>query len=229
MIGSVVGNGRVVRIVVADDHAIVRDGLRALIQAQPGLSVVGEAANADEAVERARDLNPDVLVLDLSMPGTRAAEATGWILADCPSVRVLALTMHEERGYVSQVLRAGASGYMLKRTAASELLRAIRTVAEGGTYLDGTLAAPLFRAMRPRSSPRSSRGGGTAMVDLTGREVEVFHLVARGHTNKEIARTLEISVKTVETHKANAMSKLGLSSRAALVQYALDAGWLRDA
>lgn len=226
---SAVRNGSV-RIVIADDHAVVRDGLRALIEAQPGLVVVGEAADGDEAVRRARDLSPDIVVLDVSMPSTQGADATSRIVADNSNVRVLVLTMHEERGYLSRLMRAGASGYVLKRTATSELVRAIRSVANGGTYVDPSLAALLIQSAPARSSSkRHSEGHAAGETDITAREAEVLRLVVRGHTNKEIAATLEISVKTVETHKANAMSKLGLSNRAAVVRFALDAGWMRDA
>ena len=217
-----------IRVVIADDHAVVREGLRSLVEAQPGLSVVGEAADGQEAWQCACDLTPDVLVLDLSMPGVGGAEAAERISRECPSVRVLALTMHEERGYVSRLLRAGAAGYLLKRTASSELVRAIRTVAAGGTYVDPSLAGALLTD----TSHRASRGTGTERAsrlgELTARETEVLRLVARGHSNKEIAAALEISVKTVETHKANAMTKLGLRTRAAVVRFAMDEGWLSD-
>lgn len=214
------------RVVIADDHAIVRDGLRALVQAQPGLEVVGEAGTADEAWRRACELEPDVLLLDLSMPGASGAEAAERIVHDCPSVRIIALTMHEERGYVSRLLRAGAAGYVLKRTASAELVRAIRTVAAGGIYVDPSLAGTLLgaQAQRPQHADATRRHDGFA--DLTAREAEVLRLVARGYSNKEIAAALEISVKTVETHKTNGMAKLGLKSRAALVRYAIDDGWL---
>jgi DNA-binding NarL/FixJ family response regulator len=211
-----------VRLVIADDHAIVRDGLRALIEAQPGLEVVGEAADGEEAWRLARTLRPDVLLLDLSMPGVNGADAAERIVRDCAGVRVVALTMHEERGYVARLLRAGASGYVLKRTASAELVRAVRAVAGGGTYVDPSLAGALLA--EPSRAARPDRGG-----DPTARETEVLQLVARGHSNKEIAGILEISVKTVETHKANAMTKLGLATRAALVRFAMDEGWLRDA
>ena len=208
-----------VRVVIADDHAVVREGLRALVDAQPGLRVIGEAADGQEAWLRACELKPDVLLLDVSMPNVGGTEAAERIAKDCPEVRILVLTMHEERGYVTRLLRAGAAGYLLKHTASAELVRAIRTVAAGGTYVDPSLAGSLIA----KPSQRSSTGAAT---DLTGREAEVLRLTARGHSNKEIAAALEISVKTVETHKANGMSKLGVTNRAALVRFALDEGWL---
>lgn len=212
----------VIRVVIADDHAVVRDGLRALVEAQPGLEVVGEAADSQEAWQRARELKPDVLLLDLSMPGLPGADAAERIAKDCPTVKVVALTMHEERGYVTRLLRAGAAAYVAKRSATEELVRAIRAVASGGTYIDPSLAAALLADRPPRAD------GPRQAADLTAREGEVLRLVARGYSNKEIAAALEVSVKTVETHKANGMTKLGLTNRAALVRFAVDEGWLQD-
>jgi DNA-binding NarL/FixJ family response regulator len=215
---------RDIRVVIADDHAVVRDGLRSLIDAQPGLQVVGEAADGDEAWRRACELAPDVLLLDLSMPGVGGADAAERIAADCPRVRVVALTMHEERGYVTRLLRTGAAGYVLKRSASADLVRAIRAVAGGATYVDPSLAGALLA----EPTPRAGRGGArdAATPEISPREAEVLRLVARGHSNKEIAAELEISVKTVESHKTNGMSKLGVTNRAALVRFAVGEGWL---
>lgn len=215
---------REIRVIVADDHAIVRDGLRALVDAQPGLTVVAEAADGEEAWLRACELKPDVVLLDLSMRGMGGAATAARIVNDCPGVRVLALTMHEERGYVSRLLRAGAAGYVLKRTASSELVQAIRTVAAGGTYVDPSLAGTLLGGERSTRATNAPMPGGAS--ELTARETEVLRLVALGHTNKEMASALEISVKTVETHKANGMAKLGMTSRVALVRFAMSQGWL---
>jgi DNA-binding NarL/FixJ family response regulator len=217
-----------IRIVVADDHAIVRDGLRALIETQPDLEVVGEARNGQEAWQRACELDPDVLILDVSMPGVGGAEAAERVARDCPRVRILALTMHEERGYVTRLLRGGVVGYVLKRTASAELVRAIRAVAAGGVYVDPSLAGALLTGPPQRAVRAGSAVYQERIRDLTAREGEVLKLVARGHSNKEIAAALEVSVKTVETHKSNAMTKLGLTSRAALVRFAIGEGWLSD-
>ena len=215
-----------IRVLIADDHPVVRDGMRALLESEPGLRVVGEAADGQEAWRRACELEPDVVVLDLSMPGVGGAEAAERIRRDCPRVRVLALTMHEERGYVTRLLRAGAAGYLLKRTASAELVRAIRAVAAGGSYVDPSLAGALLTHDAHRATRTPSAAQSDGLDDLTPREAEVLRLVAQGHSNKEVAGALEISVKTVETHKAHAMAKLGLGSRAALVRFAAAQGWL---
>jgi DNA-binding NarL/FixJ family response regulator len=216
-----------IRVVIADDHAVVRDGLRALVDAQPGLEVVGEASDGEQAWQRACELSPDVLLLDLSMPRVSGTDAAERIARDFPQVRVLVLTMHEERGYVTRLLRAGVSGYLLKRTASAELVRAIHAVAAGDSYVDPSLAWALLADPATKSVRRADamRESG-ALAELTAREAEVLRLVARGHTNKEIAASLEVRVKTVETHKANGMAKLGLTGRAALVRFAMDEGWL---
>ena len=216
---------RPIRVVIADDHAIVREGLRALVEAQPGLTVVGEAQNAQEAWGQACRLEPDVLLLDITMPAGGGIDAAERISHDRPSVRILALTMHEERGYVSRLLRAGASGYVLKRTASSELVRAIRELAAGRTYIDPSLTASL---LTPTRGARSAVADGERIKDLSTRETEVLRLLALGYSNKEIAASLEISVKTVETHRANAMEKLGLRNRVALVRFAMDQRWFDD-
>ena len=215
-----------IRIVIADDHAVVREGLRALVQAQPGLVVVGEAADGPTAWRQACDLLPDVLLLDLSMPGG-GAEVAKRISRDCPTVGVLALTMHEERGYVSRLLRVGARGYLLKRTASAELVRAVRTVASGGRYVDPSLAGLLLAGDSSHRRKRQA-DGAVRLAQLTAREAEVLRLVARGHTNKEIGEALEIAVKTVEAHKASGMAKLGLKTRAALVHFAIEEQWLTE-
>lgn len=218
---------KTIRIVIADDHAVVREGLRALITAQPGLEVVGEAADGETAYRCACELLPDVLLLDLSMPGG-GPEAAVRVARECPAVRVLALTMHEERGYVTRLLHSGAAGYVLKRTASVELVRAIRAVAGGGTYVDPSLAGTLLAGSAYWPSRPGTLGNADHASRLTAREGEVLRLVARGHTNKEIAEALRIGVKTVETHKASGMGKLGLESRAALVRFAIDERWLGD-
>lgn len=213
----------IIRILIADDHSVVREGLRSLVESHPGLAVVGEAATGQEAYRLACELLPKVLLLDISMPGG-GLETAERITRDCPAVRVLALTMHEERGYVLRLLRAGAAGYVPKRAASADVIRAIRAVAAGGTYVDASLAGDLLTTPARRVSPATP----DSKAELTAREQEVLRLVARGYTNREIGDALEIGVKTVETHKANGMAKLGIRSRAALVHYAIGEHWLTD-
>ena len=213
----------VLRVVLADDHAVVREGLKAVVNAQPDMRVVGEAADGEAAWRAALELAPDVLVMDLSMPVLGGAEATERVRRDCPSVKVLALTVHEERLYLTQLLRAGASGYVLKRAAAAELVRAVRTVAAGGTYIDPSVAGALVEgylgAQEIAAPPHDA---------LSDREREVLVRIARGFSNKEIAAALELSVKTVETYKARVAEKLGLRSRVDIVRYAAHQGWLGE-
>lgn len=210
------------RVVLADDHPVVRGGLKTLIDAQSGMEVVGEAIDGATAVRCATDLRPDVVVMDVSMPGGGGAEATERLRRDCPEVKVLALTAHEDRGYLELMLRAGASGYVFKRAAADDLVRAIRAVAAGETYIDPAVAGRLVSALaRPPAA-----GPPHAEADLSDREAEVLRLIAQGHPIKQIAARLEVGVRTVETYKARGMEKLGLKTRADVVRYALHRGWL---
>jgi two-component system response regulator NreC len=212
------------RIVLADDHAVVRAGLELLINAQADMEVVGHATDGREAVRQVRECQPDMIVMDVSMPNLDGVEATAQIARANPQVRILALTRHGDQGYLSRLLRAGAAGYILKKTAADELINAIRIVAEGGTYIDPTLAGELVETIDERSaSIATDRSHGR----LTGREEEILRLIAWGRSNKEIAVQLGISVKTVEFHKANAAEKLHLRSRTDILRYALAQGWLQ--
>ena len=215
---------KVLRIVLADDHIVMREGLRALINAQPDMEVVGEASDGRAALGKARELGPDVVVMDVSMPELNGIQATEQLKRERPEVRVLALTAYDDSGYLRQLLEAGASGYVLKKVAAEELIKAIRVVAAGGVYLDPTLAGKVVSGFVDKKKLKGSRQGS----DLSEREKEVLRLIAWGHTNKQIGAQLNISVKTVETHKANLMEKLDLHSRADIVRYALHQGWLHD-
>jgi DNA-binding NarL/FixJ family response regulator len=212
------------RIFLADDHAVVREGLKALVNAQPDMEVMGEAADGEAACAAVLQLLPDVVVLDVSMPGMSGAGAAARMRQECPQVKVLALTVHEDRGYLRQLLEAGAVGYVLKRAAAEELIRAIRTVAAGGVYLDPALAGKVVGGFVRKPSGKVA----TVEGELSDRESTVVRLIAAGHSNKEIAGQLEISVKTVETYKTRSLEKLGLHSRADLVRYALQRGWLHE-
>jgi DNA-binding NarL/FixJ family response regulator len=212
-----------VRVFLADDHPVVREGLKTLINAQPGMSVVGEAADGLVACQEIPPLCPDVVVMDVSMPGLTGSQATARLQQECPTARVLALTVHEDKGYIRQLLTAGAAGYVLKRAAPEELIHAIRVVAAGGVYLDPSMAGKVVGGFVGQPA-----NGSTPVGELSERETEVAQQTAAGYSNKEIAARLELSIKTVETYRARAMEKLGLQSRSALVRYAVQQGWLQD-
>jgi DNA-binding NarL/FixJ family response regulator len=210
-----------IRVLLAEDHETVRQGLKLLIDAQTDMQVVGEARDGREAITAVAALTADVAVLDISMPEMSGLAATRVIAERGPRTAVVALTRYGDEAYVQQMLGAGARGYVLKQSAPGELLAAIRAAANGKQYLDTALATrepgPLFKPRGQVGPPR-----------ITERETEVLRLMAAGHSNKEIAATLDLSVKTVEVHKSNAMRKLGLHSRIDVVRYALLQGWLRD-
>lgn len=211
------------RIFLVDDHPIVCDGLKALIEAQPDMTVVGEAADGLSAVEAVTQVEPDIVLMDISMPKLGGAEATARIKKARPAVQVVALTGYEDKTNVQPVLQAGASGYVIKLARAADLVRAIHAVAEGGVYLDPSMAAHVLSSVAGRAI--GDAGAGT---DLSERESEVIRMVAEGHAIKEIAARLDLSARTVETYKVRAMEKLGLKSRADTVRYALQQGWLRS-
>lgn len=209
------------RLLIADDHAIVREGLRAVLEASGEFEVIDEAANGLEAIAKARELRPDVTLLDIGMPEVDGLAACRRITAENTDARVLILTVHAEEQFFFEALRAGAHGYVLKRSTGEELRRAISTAARGGTWLSPELAGSLVEdfVARARSGAEDEALGG-----LSAREREVIKLVAEGRTNAEIADVLSISVKTVQTHRAHAMEKLGLHERTALVRYAIRMG-----
>ena len=211
-----------IRLLLAEDHETVRDGLKLLLQSQPDIEIVGEAADGREAVDRAQALKPEVAVLDLSMPRMNGLVAARLLKQLAPSVAVVALTRHDDEAYVKELLGAGASGYVLKQSSFSELLRAIRAAAAGQRYLDAALAA------RAADAYLTHHARGPAHVTISDREANVLRMMAVGHSNKEIAEQLGISVKTVEVHKANAMRKLGLRGRIDVVRYAVLNGWLQE-
>jgi DNA-binding NarL/FixJ family response regulator len=211
------------RILLADDHPIVREGLRALINSQLDMAVIGEAGDGKTAVRLAKELRPDVVVMDVSMPELSGAEATTQIKRALPVIHIVALTVHEDRPYIRKLLEAGASGYVIKRSAAEELTRAIRVAALGGTYIDPAVAGTVVQGFVGQSASSLPSSSGT----LSEREADVLRLIANGLPNKEIAARLDISVKTVETYRGRAVEKLGLSSRADIVRYAIGRGWLR--
>lgn len=215
------GRGRGIRVLVADDHAILRQGLRAILEVEADIEVVGEAADGREAVRKARLLAPDIVVMDISMPRMNGLEATGRIIEECPAIRVVALSMHSMEEYVYSLLKAGAKGYVLKESVSSDLVEAIRVVMSGGTYLHPSISTRGVDGLLGR--PRS--GGRKGVLDvLTAREREILQLIAEGNTNKEIATLLVLSVKTIENHRTRIMDKLEIHNVAGLTRYAISHG-----
>ncbi len=210
------------RVMLADDHETVREGLKMIVNAQDDMEVVGFAGDGREAVEKAQELLPDILVMDISMPKLNGLKATQKINELCPQVKVLTLSRHADDGYVREILSAGACAYVLKQSAPSELIHAIRAVAGGGKYIDPKVAAKVMSTYSDRAVRGETRGS------LTDRESEILRLIALGYSNKEIAASLSLSVKTIEVHKANAMRKLNITSRIDLVRYAIFQGWLQE-
>jgi DNA-binding NarL/FixJ family response regulator len=204
-----------IRVLLADDHALVRSGLRALLTAQPDIEVVGEAEDGVVVVDRCRMLRPDVVLLDLTMPGRGGIPAADELRRACPETKVLVLTMHEDEGYARVAAAAGVAGYVLKRSLATELIKAIHAVCRGEPYVTASLAKAFQEA--PSGKTRTP-----ASDKLTDRESDVVRLIALGHTNAEIAGKLHISEKTVETHRAHIFEKLHLETRADLVRFAIE-------
>lgn len=210
-----------IRVVLVDDHAVVRSGLRLLLEAQDDLEVVGEAGNAKDAVFRARALKPDVMLLDVVMPGESGIEVLPKLLKESPETKVLVLSMQDDPSYVREAFAAGANGYVLKEAADEEVVAAVREIAGGRRYVHPALGARMVAA-------EAEERAAAEADPLSEREREVLRLLALGHTNQEIAQTLYISVRTAESHRAHIMQKLRLTTRAELVRYALSQGLLAD-
>lgn len=215
------------RILIADDHAILRSGLRLLIEKQSGLSVIGEASDGSEALTKARELQPDLILLDLNMPGLDGLAALPLLRREVPKARLLILTMHDDASYLQQALRSGASGYVLKKAVDNELLMGIEAVMRGETYVHSSMTQKLLQSVLPEAAP-GEQADGDPWSGLSERERDVLRLVALGYTNGEIAEELYLSVKTVETYRARGMEKLNLQTRAQLVKSALKHGILSD-
>ena len=212
------------RIILAEDHETVRAGLKLIVDSQVDMEVIAEAENGSAAIKLARELAPDIVVMDISMPELNGLKATKKLKQVCPDVKVLTLTRHTDDAYLQQLIQAGSSGYVLKQSAPTELIRAIRTIAEGNSYLDPALTNKVFGGYASRTLARRGENKNA----LTDREAEVLRLIAWGYSNKEIAHRMNISVKTVEAHKANSMKKLDMHSRIDIVRYAILQGWLQD-
>ena len=212
------------RIVLAEDHKTVREGIKLLVDAQPDMEVVGEAGDGEAVIALTAELKPDVVLMDISMPVLNGLKATKKLRALYPKIKILTLTRHTDDGYLRQLIGAGANGYVLKQSAPSELINAIRSVGQGNSFLDPSLTQKVMGGYV--SKAESLRGEGRG--DVSTRESEVLRLIALGHSNKEIATRLDLSVKTIEAHKANAMRKLGISGRIDIVRYAILQGWMQD-
>jgi DNA-binding NarL/FixJ family response regulator len=213
-----------IRILLAEDHQTVREGLKLLVNTQPDMEVVGEADNGLEVMESCRELKPDVVLMDISMPELNGLKATKKLKEICKEAKILALTRHTDDGYIQQMIKAGANGYVLKQSAPSELINAIRVVTSGKSYLDPTVTQNVVNNFA--GAAPALRGVGTNI--LSDREVEILRLIAWGYSNKEIAARLDLSVKTIEAHKANSMKKLNMNNRMDIVKFALLQGWLQD-
>ncbi len=209
------------RVLIADDHTIVRQGLRSILENEQDLEVVGEAADGREAVRKTATLHPDVVVLDISMPRMNGLEATERIARETPRTKVVALTMHSSEEYVYSLLKAGARGFLLKESASSELVEAIRVVRSGGTFLHPSISMKVVNEYLKGPDPRMRAG---SQDGLTVRECGILRLIAEGHTSKEIAGLLDLSVKTVEAHRTRIMEKLGIHNVAGLTRYAISRG-----
>ena len=216
---SLLGRDRI-RVAIADDHPVVLAGIKALLQAAPEIDLVGEARDGAAALRLVTAERPDAAVVDISMPEMNGLDLARRIAAAVPEARVIALTLHEDRAYVQRMLDAGVRGYLLKRSAAEDLVRAVRAVAEGGLYLDPAVAGKALAETAATAKAAAADGA------LSPREAEVLRFTARGFSNKEIALRFDVSVKTIETHRSRAADKLGLRSRAEIVRYAAAKGWL---
>ena len=214
---------RKIKVLIADDHTIVRSGVRLLLDAEPDIDVVGEAVDGIEAVELVESWQPDVVLMDITMPGMDGMEATRHIKSEWPEVNVLVLTMHRRDEYLFEMLKAGASGYVLKGAETNELIHAVRIVSRGEVFLYPTMTRKLVQDYLERVT-----GGGETEESLTPREQQILRLLAEGYSNREIAKQLVISPSTVYTHRSSLMEKLDLSSRHELIKYARRHGLLRD-
>ncbi len=224
---STVSKNQRIRLILADDHAMVRTGTRELLEQQPDFDIVGEAADGVEAVDLAHRLQPDVAVMDVRMPRMSGVEATRRIKSECPDVKVLILTAHDDDEYVFALLQAGASGYLMKTADIEELVKAIRTVAAGQSMLAPSIAGKVVAQFTSgKSMPATSSNIPPTHEELTDRELDILKLVGRGLSNKQIGEELFISDRTVQAHLSNIFSKLNVNSRTEAVMYAVRKGWI---
>jgi DNA-binding NarL/FixJ family response regulator len=214
----------ILRIIIAEDHKTVREGIKLLVNAQEDLEVVGEAGDGEAVIALASKMKPDVVVMDISMPILNGLKATKKLRSLNSEIKILTLTRHTDDGYLRQLISAGANGYVLKQSAPSELINAIRTVGAGNSFLDPAVTQKVMGGYASKSDSLRGENKG----ELTIRESEVLRYIAFGYSNKEIAARIDLSIKTIEAHKANAMRKLGISGRIDIVKYAILQNWLHD-
>jgi two-component system response regulator NreC len=215
-----------IRVLIADDHAVVRTGLRALLDRAPDMQAIGEATNGEEALRLAAELHPDVILLDISMPGPGGIETTKKLKEVLPDIRVLILTVHKDEKLLQEAIKAGASGYVTKNALEPELINAVHAVSRGDLYVHPTMTRALLQGLTPSADEPPTLSDKEQIESLTNRETDVLRLIAQGYTNRQAADELGISVRTIETHRANIMGKLDVSGRVALVRYAMEHGLL---
>ena len=214
-----------VKILIAEDHQTVREGVKLLLASQPDMEVIGEAGDGREVIELAERLHPSIVLMDISMPELNGLVATAKLKRIMPEIKILILSRHTDDAYLRELIQAGANGYVLKQSAPGELIRAVRAVAGGCYYLDPALTSSAFRSF---GGGTGKLRGETTGVRLTARESETLRYIALGYSNREIAEKLDISVKTVEAHKANALKKLNMQTRKDIVGYAIMQGWMQE-
>lgn len=215
----------ILRILIAEDHTTVREGVKLIIESQPDMEVCGEAGDGREAIKLAQQLKPDVLVMDISMPELNGLKAAAKLKRIMPEIKILTLTRHTDEAYLQELLQAGVSGYVLKQSASSELIRAIRAVANDDNFLDPAITGKVLGGYAGKANKLR---GSTRGSELTERESNILRYIALGYSNREIADRLDVSVKTVEAHKANSLKKLNMHSRIDIVRYAILQGWMQD-
>lgn len=213
------------RILIAEDHISVREGFKFIIESQSDMEIVGEAGDGRAAVELARELQPDIVLMDISMPKLNGLKAAALLKRVAPDIKILTLTRHTDTAFLQELLQAGVSGYVLKQSSSDEIIRALRAIAEGNNYLDPAITGKVFKDFTEK---QNKQRGDTTGIALTERESEVLRHIALGYSNQEIADNFNVSVKTIESQKANALKKLDMQSRKDIIRYAILQGWMQE-